>query len=149
MTPYTPSNTVLEQTVTWTESTTSALFGVPGCSNDLMVSLAWTNYVKTYESTTLINLTNDTIIELNNLGYSWTWGTQPATNPSFPGCKPSVFGTVTVQLFDFELKTAALCPCLLPPNNITSSIAQVNLSYNNTTQVPNANSNPIAPNCTF
>ena len=97
----------------------------------------------------LTNLTNNTIITLEDLGYSWFWGTQPATNPSFPGCKPSVFGTVTVQLFDFELKTAALCPCLLPPNNITSSIAQVNLSYNNTTQVPNANSNPIAPNCTF
>ena len=155
MTPYTPSNTVITvgangtQTVTWTESTTSALFNVPGCSTDPLVFLTWPNYVKTYESTTLINLTNNTIIELNNLGYSWTWGTQPATNPSYPGCKPSVFGTVTVQLFDFELKTAALCPCLLPPNNITSSIAQVSLAYNNTTQVPNANSSPIAPNCTF
>ena len=116
MTPYTPSNTVITvgangiQTVTWTESITSALFNVPGCSTDPLSFLTWPNYVKTYESTTLINLTNNTIIELNNLGYSWTWGTQPATNPSYPGCKPNVFGTVTVQLFNFELKTPALCP---------------------------------------
>ena len=149
ITPYTPSNTILAQTVTWTESTTSASFGVPGCSTDPSVILTWPNYVKTYESTQLINLTNNTIIELNNLGYSWTWGAQKETNPSYPGCKPNVFGSVTVQLFDFKLKTAALCPCLLPPNNITSSIAQVSLAYNNTTQVPNANSSPISPNCTF
>jgi len=148
ITPYAPSNTILAQTVTWTESTTFANFSVPECLSGLYLS--WPNYVKTYESTNLISLTNNTIIELNNLGYSWSWGSQPATNPSYPGCKPSVYGSVTVQLFDFKIKTAALCPCLLPPNNITSSIAQVGLGYNNTTQAPNlVNNSPIAPNCTF
>jgi hypothetical protein len=148
ITPYAPSNTILAQTVTWTESTTFANFSVPECLSGLYLS--WPNYVKTYESTNLISLTNNTIIELNNLGYSWSWGSQPATNPSYPGCKPSVYGSVTVQLFDFKIKTAALCPCLLPPNNITSSIAQVGLGYNNKTQAPNlVNNSPIAPNCTF
>jgi hypothetical protein len=87
---------------------------------------------------------------LEDLGYTWFWGSQPATNPSFPGCKPSVFGTVTVQLFDFQLKTAALCPCQLPPNNVTSAVAEIGLAYNNTTQVPNiVDNSPIASNCTF
>ena len=154
--PTVPSNTntiTLNNnpvSTTWTLSSSSSYsFPVNGCSPTGQV-LFWPGSLRTYESDVLTNLSLNSLIEVKDIGFTWTWGSTSWNSQQYPNCKPSVSGTATVQLFDIVLNTPATCQCILPPTNITIGVMKIGIGYVNNVQAPSPPfiNTPININCT-
>lgn len=158
MLPTVPSNTntvTLNNSLvstTWTlTSNQTTLFSVPTCNNPVFIfNISYPAYSQTYESTNITNISLNSLIEVNNIGFTWSWNSTTWNSQQYPNCKPSVSGTATVQLFDITPKNTATCQCVLPPQNITIGVMKIGVGYVNNVQAPSPPfiNTPTNINCT-
>lgn len=156
--PTVPSNTntislnnnLVSTTWSLTNNQTS-YFSVLACNKPgLTSSTLYPGYTQTYESTNITNISLNSLIEVNNIGFTWSWNSTTWNSQQYPNCKPSVSGTATVQLFDITPKNTATCQCVLPPQNITIGVMKIGVGYVNNVQAPSPPfiNTPTNINCT-
>jgi hypothetical protein len=159
ITPYTGTqllvylNNVIQPTVTFQLiSSQNTIFGIPSCSPTNTFQ-PFTKTIQVYETTNFINfITLNSLVEVRGVGFGWAWNTT-APLLSYPQCYPSVSGTSTVQIFNATLTQSSNCQCILPPQDVTIGVSQINVNRRNTTLVGNVILNtpaniPANMNCT-
>ena len=91
--------------------------------------LTWPKYTRVYETTTTIeNLTLNSLVEVRNAGFAWSWGSSSQI-PSYPQCPPGLSGTSTVQIFNVQPFTQSSCQCILPPQDVTIGVSKIRVDF--------------------
>ena len=132
-------------------SSQDTTFIIPSCS-PANAFQPFTKTIQVYETTSFVTISLNTLIEVRGVGFNWLWNTT-APLSTYPYCFPSVSGTSTVQIFNANLLFPPNCQCILPPQDVTIGVSQINVNRRNTTLVGSVILNtpaniPANMNCT-